>query len=221
MMLYHFDNSMTTKTHWTEIYVIITVTTMLCEGIREVKKIDHSSSELRNVYLFLKTCHEYNTQMLELSVLPRSTLQAWIGKTFTSLPYLLFYLALSLRFCSRDDDHILTTARSIYISTFDVWKLFIAESFWHSIWKSGFFNHLNSLLLLSSSDRNYWCLRTWLVLSFSNALSEFVMYFQLRDLLAFVYMIFVAIAAYGVVSRSLIFYKQVPFTPHGIFKHIF
>jgi hypothetical protein len=34
-------------------------------------------------------------------------------------------------------------------------------------------------------------------------------------------MIFVAIAAYGVVSRSLIFYKQVPFTAHGIFKYIF
>ena len=47
------------------------------------------------------------------------------------------------------------------------------------------------------------------------------MFLKLRDLFAFVYMIFVAIAAYGVVSRSLIFYKQVPFTIHGIFKYIF
>jgi hypothetical protein len=34
-------------------------------------------------------------------------------------------------------------------------------------------------------------------------------------------MIFIAIAAYGVVSRSLIFYKQVPFTGRGIFSEIF
>lgn len=34
-------------------------------------------------------------------------------------------------------------------------------------------------------------------------------------------MIFIAIAAYGVVSRALILYKQVPFTMHAIFKEIF
>lgn len=34
-------------------------------------------------------------------------------------------------------------------------------------------------------------------------------------------MIFIAIAAYGVVSRSLILYKQVPFTGRGIFREVF
>jgi len=34
-------------------------------------------------------------------------------------------------------------------------------------------------------------------------------------------MIFIAIAAYGIVSRALIFYKQVPFTFPGIFENIF
>ena len=34
-------------------------------------------------------------------------------------------------------------------------------------------------------------------------------------------MIFIAIAAYGVVSRALILYKQVPFTGRGIFSEIF
>jgi hypothetical protein len=33
-------------------------------------------------------------------------------------------------------------------------------------------------------------------------------------------MIFIAIAAYGVVSRALIFYKQIPFTVNAIFKAI-
>jgi len=34
-------------------------------------------------------------------------------------------------------------------------------------------------------------------------------------------MIFIAIAAYGVVSRALILYKQIPFTMSSIFKQIF
>jgi len=47
------------------------------------------------------------------------------------------------------------------------------------------------------------------------------MKFQLKDLAAFLYMIFIAIAAYGVVSRALILYKQIPFTGSGIFGEIF
>ena len=34
-------------------------------------------------------------------------------------------------------------------------------------------------------------------------------------------MIFIAIAAYGVVSRSLILYKEIQFTGQGIFSNIF
>jgi len=40
MMLYHLDGRDKIDTpHWTEIYVIITVSTMLCEEIRKVKLI--------------------------------------------------------------------------------------------------------------------------------------------------------------------------------------
>ncbi len=39
-MLYHLDSPDTfTIPHWTEIYVILTVSTMLCEEIRKVKFI--------------------------------------------------------------------------------------------------------------------------------------------------------------------------------------
>ncbi|CAF4844012.1 unnamed protein product [Rotaria sp. Silwood1] len=44
---------------------------------------------------------------------------------------------------------------------------------------------------------------------------------MLWDLFVFVYMIFIAIAAYAVVSRALIFYKEVPFTGRGILSEIF
>ncbi|CAF0801692.1 unnamed protein product [Didymodactylos carnosus] len=43
---------------------------------------------------------------------------------------------------------------------------------------------------------------------------------QLRDLSAFVYIIFIFIAAYGVVSRSMISYGNVEFSGHGIFSNI-
>jgi hypothetical protein len=44
---------------------------------------------------------------------------------------------------------------------------------------------------------------------------------QLRDLAGFLYMIFIAIAAYGVVSRALIFYKEIPFTGSDLIRAIF
>ncbi|CAF4600940.1 unnamed protein product [Rotaria sp. Silwood1] len=44
---------------------------------------------------------------------------------------------------------------------------------------------------------------------------------MLWDLFAFVYMIFIAIAAYAVVSRALIFYKEVSFTGRGILSEFF
>ncbi|CAF1014905.1 unnamed protein product [Adineta ricciae] len=72
-------------------------------------------------------------------------------------------------------------------------------------------------------DLELWYLRS---LKFTIALKSigpklFMLKNMLQDLFAFVYMIFIAIAAYGVVSRALILYKQVPFTVHAIFKEIF
>jgi hypothetical protein len=111
------------------------------------RKIDHSFLNQKHVCLFLKILHEYDTQMLELSVLPKSTIKSLLAKAFTTMPYLLFYLAMGLRFGLTDNENVLTTARSTYISAFHSPKSFIAESFWHSIWKSGIFNLSNSLSL--------------------------------------------------------------------------
>lgn len=50
---------------------------------------------------------------------------------------------------------------------------------------------------------------------------EFYIYFQLQNLFEFIYIAFTAIAAYGVVSRSLYKYNQVPFDGKGIFSEVF
>ncbi|CAF4095024.1 unnamed protein product, partial [Adineta steineri] len=71
-------------------------------------------------------------------------------------------------------------------------------------------------------DLELWYLRSLrfiVVLKFIGP-KLFMLKNMLRDLFAFVYMIFIAISAYGVVSRSLILYKQIPFTINDIFKDV-
>jgi hypothetical protein len=70
-------------------------------------------------------------------------------------------------------------------------------------------------------DPKYLCLRTWLVLNLFQLLHKFLISLRLHDLFAFMYLIFVVIVAYGIVSRPWLLYKQIPFTAHGIFKNIF
>jgi hypothetical protein len=43
----------------------------------------------------------------------------------------------------------------------------------------------------------------------------------MRDLMAFLYLIFVCIAAYGVVSRALFMYDKLEFTAQNLFVEIF
>ncbi|CAF1427263.1 unnamed protein product [Adineta steineri] len=82
---------------------------------------------------------------------------------------------------------------------------------------------LSAARIILAFDLELWYLRS---LKFVIALKFlgpklFMLRNMLRDLAAFVYLIFIAIAAYGVVSRALIMYNQVPFTVHGIFENIF
>ncbi|CAF2031429.1 unnamed protein product [Rotaria magnacalcarata] len=168
MMLYHLDGRDTFNIHWTEIYVIITVSSMLCE-------------EGRKLY------HEYDTRMTERWGSTGSTALTLLSNIFYILPYFLFYLGLGFRYGSYNED-LLTTARIIWALDLELW-------------------YLRSLKFV-------------IALKFLGP-KLFMLKYMLRDLFAFVYMIFIAIAAYGVVSRALIYYKEVPFTSRGIFSGIF
>ncbi|CAF3258135.1 unnamed protein product [Rotaria sp. Silwood2] len=169
MMLYHLDGRNTfIIPHWTEIYVIITVSTMFCE-------------EGRRLY------HEYNTRMLERWGSTGSTVLTVLTNVFYIMPYFLFYLGLGFRYASYNEG-LLTTARIIWALDLELWYL----------------RSLKFVMALKFLGPKLFMLKN-----------------MLRDLFAFVFMIFIAITAYGVVSRSLILYKQVPFTGHGIFGEIF
>ncbi|UJR07511.1 hypothetical protein I4U23_011800 [Adineta vaga] len=169
MMLYHLDRRDTFDIpHWTEIYVIITVSTMFCEEVRR---------------LF----HEYKTRMTERWDPTGSMLLTLFSILFYIAPYFLFYLGLIFRYRSYDEG-LLTTARIIWAFDLELWYL----------------RSLKFIMALKSIGPKLFMLKN-----------------MLKDLFAFVYMIFIAIAAYGVVSRAMILYKQVPFTLHSIFKEIF
>ncbi|CAF3716629.1 unnamed protein product [Adineta steineri] len=169
MMLYHLDSPDTLGIpHWTEIYVIITVSTMFCGEI-------------------LKLIHEYNYRMLEQWGSRGSALLTVLTNIFYIAPYLLFYLGLIFRY-SGYDDNIFTAGRIIWAFDLELWYL----------------GSLRFVVALKSVGPKLFMLKN-----------------MLRDLAAFFYMIFIAIAAYGVVSRALIFYQQIPFTGSDIFRSIF
>ncbi|CAF3511447.1 unnamed protein product [Rotaria sp. Silwood1] len=169
MMLYHLDSRNTfIIPHWTEIYVIITVSTMFCE-------------EARRLY------YEYHTRMLERWGSTGSNLLTVLTNIFYILPYFLFYLGLGFRYASYTEE-LLSTARIIWALDLELWYL----------------RSLKFVMALKFLGPKLFMLKN-----------------MLRDLFAFVFMIFIAITAYGVVSRALILYKQVPFTGHGIFSEIF
>ncbi|CAF1272549.1 unnamed protein product, partial [Rotaria sordida] len=168
MMLYHLDARNTFNIpHWSEIYVIITVSTMLCEEIR-------------------KLYHEYYTRMVERWGSIGSNSLTVLSNLFYIMPYFLFYLGLGFRYASYTDG-LLSTARIIWALDLELWYL----------------RSLKFVIALKFLGPKLFMLQN-----------------MLRDLFAFVYMIFTAIIAYGVVSRALIYYKQVPFTGYGIFSQI-
>jgi hypothetical protein len=143
MMLYHLDNVDTfIIPHWTEIYVIITVSTMLCEEIRKVQWIVFISKNY--FHSLIKLHHQYKTRMLERWGWTGSTLVTVSTIVFYSLPYFLFYLGLAFRYRAYNDD-ILTTARFVLDFEYFVINSFTLESFGHLILNYGILNHLNSL----------------------------------------------------------------------------
>ncbi|CAF3424141.1 unnamed protein product [Rotaria sp. Silwood1] len=185
MMLYHLDGRNTfTIPDWSEIYVIITVSTMFCE-------------EARRLY------REYDTRMIEQGSSIGSPVLTVLTNGFYIMPYFLFYLGLGFRYSSYNES-LLTTAR--LVETFV--KLLMNCMYFRIIW---------------ALDLELWYLRSlkFVIAVKFLGLKLFMLENMLRDLFAFVYMIFIALTAYGVVSRALILYKQVPFTGRGIFGQIF
>ncbi|CAF0951970.1 unnamed protein product [Rotaria sp. Silwood1] len=169
MMLYHLDARNTFDIpHWTEIYVIITVSTMLYEEARRLR-------------------YQYVTRMTERWGSTGSTAFTFLSNIFYILPYFLFYMGLGFRYGSYNEG-LLSTARIIWALDLELWYL----------------RSLKFVIALKFLGPKLFMLKN-----------------MLRDLFAFVYMIFIAIAAYGVVSRALIFYKEIPFTGRGILTEIF
>ncbi|CAF3888305.1 unnamed protein product [Adineta steineri] len=169
MMLYHLDSPDTLGIpHWSEIYVIIIVSTMFCEEIR-------------------KRTHEYKYRMVERWGSTGSTILTVSTNMFYIAPYLLFYLGLIFRYTGYDDK-IFTAGRIIWAFDLELWYL----------------SSLKFVVALRSVGPRLFMLKN-----------------MLRDLAAFFYIIFIAIAAYGVVSRALILYRQIPFTGSDILREIF
>ncbi|UJR11208.1 hypothetical protein I4U23_015389 [Adineta vaga] len=171
MMLYHFDSLAYTngKLHWTEYAIIIIVTTMFLEEIRQI-------------------VHDLHTRMLEKWNTTTHLILTKLANPFYALPFLLFYLGILLRYAFGNTPSVLSAARIIMAFDLELWYL----------------RSLKFVIALKFLGPKLFMLRN-----------------MLRDLGAFVYMIFIAIAAYGVVSRALFMYKQVPFTGQGIFENIF
>ncbi|UJR07956.1 hypothetical protein I4U23_012235 [Adineta vaga] len=141
-----------TRIHWTEIYVIITISAMLIEDIRK--------------HLF-----EYLTQMLERW----HQTDVWMLGVY-ALPYVLFYIGIGLKFVSRTRSDLFTSARIILAIDLEVWFLFSLR-------------FVSAIKLLGPK--------------------LFMIRNMLRDLIGFIYIIFVCIAAYGIVSRSLTRYANI------------
>ncbi|CAF3681231.1 unnamed protein product [Rotaria sp. Silwood1] len=169
MMLYHLDARNTFDIpHWTEINVIITVSTMLFEEARRLR-------------------YQYVTRMTERWGSTGSTAFTFLSNVFYVLPYFLFYMGLGFRYGSYNEG-LLPTARIIWALDLALWYL----------------RSLKFIIALKFLGPKLLMLKN-----------------MLWDLFVFVYMIFIAIAAYAVVSRALIFYKEVPFTGRGILSEIF
>ncbi|CAF1258158.1 unnamed protein product [Didymodactylos carnosus] len=171
MMLYKFDAPGTTDghLHWTEIYVIITVSALLLEELRELT-------------------YYYRNRMQERWYQSTSWLLATFSKVFYVSLYVLFYLGLIFRYGYGDAPNLLTTARILMAFDLELWYL----------------QSLKFIIVLEYLGPKLFMIKN-----------------MLRDLSAFVYIIFIFIAAYGVVSRAMISYQSVTFDGDGIFSNIF
>ncbi|CAF3904829.1 unnamed protein product [Rotaria sordida] len=104
MMLYHLNARNTFNIpHWTEIYVIITVSTMLVEEARRLR-------------------YQYVTRMTERWGSTGSTALTFLSNVFYILPYFLFYMGLGFRYSSYNEG-LLSTARIIWAFDLELWYL--------------------------------------------------------------------------------------------------
>ncbi|CAM4890296.1 unnamed protein product [Rotaria socialis] len=170
MMLYHFDPPLNKKRpHWTEIFVIITITTILLENIRQ----KYST---------------FVTNMRECENTIESKLLLLLTNFFHIALYALFYTGTIMRHTMGNIPHLLAVARILMAIDLELW-------------------YLRSLKFMIS--HSYLGPKLLMIKAMT------------RDLAAFLYVIFVFITAYGVVSRSMIMHNQVEFSIHGIFSGIF
>lgn len=101
MMLRHLDSRITHDIHWTEIYVILTVSAMLLEEARKVK----INFDFWYKYLFydMKNYYQYDTRMTERWGSTGSMVLTMLTLLFYITPYFLFYLGLIIRYSSYSD----------------------------------------------------------------------------------------------------------------------
>ncbi|CAF0820629.1 unnamed protein product [Adineta steineri] len=149
--------------HWTEIYTIVTISTMLIEYIR------------RNMFYYITYMREGQQRSLILRLL---------SSILKSIPYNLFFIGMGLWYGSRRIPSLFTTAKIILALDLELWYL--------------------------------WSLKFITVIK---TLSPKV--FMLRDLMGFLYVVLICIAAYGVVSRTMIKQGKMEFTARSLFADIF
>ncbi|CAF4147515.1 unnamed protein product [Rotaria socialis] len=169
MMLYEFEPATVRSPHWTEIYIIITVSTMLCEDVRQFK-------------------HNKLCKMTERHSFTGLNILSSLTALFNVLPYGLFYMGIGFRYGSANNELLFTVARILLALDLEVWYL----------------QSLKFVIALKSLGPKLFMLKN-----------------MLPNLFEFLYIASVAIAAYGVVSRSLFKYNQVAFDGKGIFREIF
>ncbi|CAM4799552.1 unnamed protein product [Rotaria magnacalcarata] len=169
MMLYEFEPPTASSPHWTEIYIIITVSTMLCEDVRQFK-------------------HNQLCKMTERHSFTGLNILSSLTALFNFLPYGLFYTGIGFRYASGNNELLFTLVRILLALDLEVWYL----------------QSLKFVIALKSLGPKLFMLKN-----------------MLPNLFEFLYIAFVAIAAYGVVSRSLFKYNQVSFDGRGIFGEIF
>ncbi|CAF3395770.1 unnamed protein product [Rotaria socialis] len=98
-MLFHM-RSLSDPVHWTEIYVIVTISATLIEDIRRLTV-------------------EYQTRMLERW----HKADLWMLILYAA-PYLLFYVGIGIQFGSADEIDLFTAARIVLALDLEIWFLF-------------------------------------------------------------------------------------------------
>ncbi|UJR23620.1 hypothetical protein I4U23_026606 [Adineta vaga] len=153
--------------HWTEIYTVVTISTMLIEYIR------------RSIFYHITYMHESRQRLFILRILTEA---------LKLIPFSLFFLGMGLWYGSQRVPSLFTTARIILALDLELWYL----------------SSLKFITIIKILSPKVFMVRN-----------------MLRDLMGFLYVVLICIAAYGVVSRTMINQSKMEFTIHSIFANIF